>query len=506
MKKVTHSGLVVGGTPKAKAKTKTKAKSQAPAPPPRILDRSNPMASARALLADYFVQGGLQTLWRHREEFWIWNGSYYQLASGEMLRTHIWKFLERSSRVDPKTKDVVPFKPTPSSVSAVADALGAVCNLSEHIEPPVWLMPDPNKPVPVELLACANGLLHLPSGKLYPASADFFCVSASKIKYDRKAKAPRWNKFLRTLYAKDRQPVRLLQHWFGYTISPDLSQQKILGLIGPPRSGKGTIARLLTELLGTTSVAGPTMHSLGETFGLEPLITKPLAIISDVRIGRNTSVSTIVERTLSISGEDVMTVPRKHNKAWHGRLPTRVMFMTNEPLALTDSSGAFTSRLMMLKLTVSFLGREDIKLTNKLKKELPGILNWAIAGYRSLTAAGHFTQPKSSLAAVDHMERLASPVKAFVSDYCVVEDGASVPIDELYKRWTECCDEEGRKDSGTKEWFSRNLHAVVPKLVTKRPRGTDPNRPRCYFGIALIPLTETEKTINRLIHGNNAAE
>jgi len=34
-----------------------------------------------------------------------------------------------------------------------------------------------------------------------------------------------------------------LQDWFGYTLSPDTSQQKMLMIVGPTRSGKGTIGR-----------------------------------------------------------------------------------------------------------------------------------------------------------------------------------------------------------------------------------------------------------------------
>jgi putative DNA primase/helicase len=334
--------------------------------------------------------------------------------------------------------------------------------------------------------------------------AGLFCVSASKVKYDRRAKAPRWDKFLRMLFKADRQSKQLLQHWFGYTVSPNMSQQKILGLVGPKRGGKGTIARILRSLLGTTSVAGPTMHSFGTEFGLEPLITKPLAVISDVRISKSTSTSTIVERMLSISGEDVMTVPRKHTKAWHGQLPTRIMFLTNEPLALTDSSGAFTSRLMILSLTESFLGREDTALTDKLKKELPGILNWAIAGYRSLKAEGHFTQPKCSADVIANMERLGSPVKAFVDDQCQEKIGASASVDEVYARWIAWCREEGRKDAGSKEWFGRNLRAVLPRLKMARPR-TDGHRERHYEGITLNPQTEVEKKADRLAGANAEA-
>ena len=73
----------------------------------------------------------------------------------------------------------------------------------------------------------------------------------------------------------------LLQDWMGYTLTPDTSLQKILLCIGPPRSGKGTVYRIQADLLGSNSVAGPNMTSLGKDFGLQGLITKMLAVISD---------------------------------------------------------------------------------------------------------------------------------------------------------------------------------------------------------------------------------
>ena len=62
-------------------------------------------------------------------------------------------------------------------------------------------------------------------------------------------------------------------------------QQKLIALIGPSRSGKGTIAGVLTQLLGGGNVGNPTMDNLSTNFGLSPLIGKPLAIISDARLG-----------------------------------------------------------------------------------------------------------------------------------------------------------------------------------------------------------------------------
>jgi phage/plasmid-associated DNA primase len=89
-------------------------------------------------------------------------------------------------------------------------------------------------------------------------------------------------------------------------------------LIGPTRSGKGTIARVLTALLGKGNVAGPTLASLGTNFGLSPLIGRPLAVVSDARLA-GANFHQIVERLLSLSGEDLLTIDRKYREPWSGK-------------------------------------------------------------------------------------------------------------------------------------------------------------------------------------------
>ena len=292
-------------------------------------------------------------------------------------------------------------------------------------------------------------------------------------------------KFLNQLFGDDQEAINLLQEQFGYLLSPDTSQQKILLMVGPKRSGKGTIARILSKLLGRNSVGGPTMSSLSETFGLEPLITKSLAIVSDARIGQRTDKSMITERLLSISGEDQMTVARKFRAAWHGRLMTRIMILTNELPSLPDGSGALAGRFIVLMLTESFFGKEDPALTNKLTSELPGILNWAIDGYRQLRDRGHFIQPASSQEAISDIEMLAAPVKAFINDQCEVGPTFEEPVDEVWGRWKNWCDWEGKRDAGTKAWLGRNLKSALPGLKVTHPVGKDGSRVPTYVGIKL---------------------
>jgi putative DNA primase/helicase len=78
--------------------------------------------------------------------------------------------------------------------------------------------------------------------------------------------------------------------------------------IGPKRSGKGTIARVLKALIGEQNLCGPTLATFGQPFGMQSLLHNQAAIIADARIGPKSDVHVVVERILSITGEDTLNV------------------------------------------------------------------------------------------------------------------------------------------------------------------------------------------------------
>src|SRR5262249_50183589 len=168
--------------------------------------------------------------------------------------------------------------------------------------------------------------------------------------------------------------------------------QKIMLLVGPTRSGKGTIARLISKLLGgAANVIGTSFDDMGDRFGLQTFIGKTLAVISDAHfVGKD--VARAVERMLSISGEDPVMINRKGEPHWNGVLPTRLMILANKLPRLNDASIAIVGRMIILQLTKSWLGKEDHKLGDKLERELPGILIRSLdALTRLLANKGNFT-------------------------------------------------------------------------------------------------------------------
>jgi putative DNA primase/helicase len=456
---------------------------------PFCLNPSAPLPTARKFLEERYVRDGLQTLHHFDGAYYQWNGRCYEKADGKAIRAEVYDLLDKAWRQEKRSGRQVPFDPTTKKVNDVIDALQADANLPNNTPVPSWLteerIPDMTHP-PKELVAMSNGLLHLPTSELQPPTPLFFSFNALDYPYKPGAGAspPNWLRFLSQLWPDDQESIDTLQEIFGYLLTVDTKQQKIFMIVGPRRSGKGTIARVLTEMLGRSNVCAPTLASLAERFGLAPLIDKQAAIIADARLGVRTDQAAVGERLLSISGEDNITVDRKFMVAWTGKLPTRFMLLTNELPRFADSSGALAGRLIVLTLTESFYGKEDLGLKERLLPELPGILNWSIEGWKRLSKRGHFVQPKSSSDLVQELEDLASPVGAFIRDQCVLDHYAEVVCDELYNVYKEWCEGQGRKPSA-KPTFGSNLRSAVPRLKTVQHDTDVKKGQRFYRGIGL---------------------
>jgi putative DNA primase/helicase len=450
-----------------------------------VFNPRDPLPTARRFVGLFYQREAGRTLFHHRGGFYAWDGSAYTEVAETELRARLYDMLGKAWRPVGKDK-LEPFQPTASKVNDVMDALKAATHLAGDAAAPCWL-DGRRTPAAAELLACDNGLLHLPTRKLLAATPAFFGLNAVGFGYDPVAPEPTaWLDFLDSIWRDDLEAIDTLQEIFGHLLTTDTRHQKMFLIVGPKRSGKGTIARVLKALLGNANVAGPTLSGLGTNFGLAPLIGKPLAIISDARLSGRADQHVIAERLLSISGEDHLTIDRKHREAWTGTLPTRFLVLTNELPRIADSSGALASRFIVLTLAESFFGREDHGLTDRLLGELPGILNWSLDGWERLRDRGRFQQPASSAEAIQELDDLGSPISVFVRERCIVAPGRSVQAQTLFDAWTTWCEAQGRDHPGTAQTFGRDLRAAVPGLKVTQPRsGEGARRPRTYEGIGL---------------------
>jgi putative DNA primase/helicase len=453
-------------------------------PPPK-----DPMAVARTFVQGRYTEiGGATALRHHRGSFYRYAENHWPEDDDRRVSSELWRWLENAFYEKNVRGELVlvPFEPTRYKVANVVEALRAIGHIGQAVQPPAWLEEEHATPIGQgEFIPLANGILELSTRRLRPHTPEFFGQHVLPFAYEPSALAPKkWLQFLDQLWPKDDESKKTLAEVFGYVVCGDTSHQKMFSAVGPKRSGKGTIGRVLTGLVGPHNTVGPTLASLTQPFGLQPFIGRQLAIFSDARLGSRANSTIAVERLLSISGEDSLTIDRKYRDPWTGRLPTRILILTNELPRFADSSGALASRFVILILTTSFYGRENPRLTDELLEEAPGIFNWALEGLDRLRDRGHFVPPASAQEAQRHLEDLASPVGAFVRDLCVVRPAFEVTTDDLWAAWKQWCLEEGRDRPGTRAVFARDLRAAVPGLTPIRPRdGQD--RQRGYRGIGL---------------------
>ena len=448
-----------------------------------VLDPSDPLPSARAFIERAYTVGGVLALRHQSGVFYRFVPSvsgYIECDEGT-LRSELYQFLEPAVRPEKQAA----FKPTKSRVENVLDALRAICNQPAADQPPCWIQHGCHLD-PFDILPCRNGLLRIPTRELLPATPAFFTLNGLRFAYDPDAALPsRWLAFLEELWPGDSQSQHTLQEWIGYLLTPRTAFQKIAMIVGPKRSGKGTIGRIIRRLLGDQNICAPTLGNLVRQFGLSTLIGRSAAIVADARISGRSDTAVIIERLLSISGEDRLSVPRKFLPDWNGTLSTRFLLMTNELPRLEDASGALASRFIVLTLGRSFYGCEDLSLADQLVPELPGILNWALEGHERLYARGRFLQPEAATGLIRQFEDLASPINAFLRDCCEIGPQFEIRQQVLFDAWKRWCAETGRDRPGTIQTFGRDLHAALPTLVTVQHRDDLGVPKRHYNGLRL---------------------
>lgn len=453
-------------------------------PTRRLSPPTNPMAVARELIANRYTGDRGQLSLRHWQgSWWRWRTSHWVEIEERSVREDVYRFTEHASYELKVRRDMVlaPWEPTRHKIADVLDAMAAVCFLAEDVHQPAWI-DDVDVPAGT-FVACANGLLHVATRALYPHTPAYFNQTSVPFDFDPGAGDPSgWIDFLVDLFGEDLAAIDALGEWFGYLIAGRTDQHKILLLVGPTRAGKGLIAQLMSELVGRSNVAGPTLASLSTDFGLASLIDKPLAVVSDARLGGRQS-NPVVERLLAISGEDTIGVSRKFRDDWTGQLPTRFVIVSNELPQLGDASEAIVGRFVVLILSRSWLGQEDTDLGRRLRGERTQILNWALDGLDRLDRQGRFTAVASSDDAINALRDLASPVSAFVREVCDLTDrAATVPVDELFIAWRRWAEDNGHRP-GTAQNFGRNLRAVIPSLRVRRPGAHAAARARVFDGI-----------------------
>ena len=146
-----------------------------------------------------------------------------------------------------------------------------------------------------------------------------------------------------------------------------------------------------------------------------------------------------------VTGGDTITARRLYAEHIEFKPQFTLLLATNHKPRIVGTDHAIWRRIALTPFTVTIPDCEqDPELSAKLRVELPGILNWALAGCLEWQR-DRLSPPETVRSATtgyrDEMDTLGD----FLAERCVIEDGASATSKELYAAYTSWASTSGEK-------------------------------------------------------------
>ncbi|MFA7486746.1 MAG: phage/plasmid primase, P4 family [Lysobacteraceae bacterium] len=338
-------------------------------------------------------------------------------------------------------------------------------------------------PVQVEVLdadpwlfATTNGVIDLRSGALCEPRREYFITKQAHVNYDMNAVCPQWTGFLNQIMNGDVELIRFLQRAVGYSLTGSTTEQCLFILHGTGANGKSVFLNTLQSLLGdyaTTAAADTLMVRRNE--GPRPDIARlrgsRFVVSTEAEDGQRLAESLIKQLT----GQDRVVARQLYSSEFEFTPAFKLWLGTNHKPIVRGDDYAIWRRIHLIPFAVTIPPEQrDKDLTEKLKAEGPGILNWALAGCRAWSGQGLHPPPLVQ-AATDEYRTEMDVLRAWIEEYCIegAGDETASALYGSYKDWAR--DNTGWVMSQTQ--FGRKMTERYVKIK----RGAQ----KVYLGIRL---------------------
>ena len=312
-----------------------------------------------------------------------------------------------------------------------------------------------------------NGTFDLRTGRLRSHDPADLITFFSPVNYDPAARCPTWERFLFEVFAGDRDMVAFIQRAVGWSLTGVVKERALFFLYGDTgKNGKTTLVEAIMKLVGA---CGETNYGYGRKVGADTFMKsknpednqRKAATLAGPRFVCTSEVDEehrLNEQLIKdITGGDTLEGRRLYQEAFTFKPQFKPWMYGNHKPEIRGTDDAIWSRVRLVPFEVSFKGREDLNLANKLEAELSGILNWAIEG--CLDWQRHGLQPPAKVQAATQAYREEMDVFGpFIRECCVIHPHAEVWANDLWNAYKAWCANAGVKEHNQTK-FGRYLTA-----------------------------------------------
>lgn len=428
------------------------------------LENGNAWCLAQAMLDEMYKgeSGGVGLVYlRGTWAEWL-GGRWVVRDEGEVERA-VWRWSHGLWAMGVGAKKATPVEMTALRVRDVVGALRAICE-KRGLEGSTGAWVGEQKTDSQWSVGLSDVVVEVGEGggvRVVPRDETWFDFGVVGVGWDevQVGECPVWERCLEEWAQGDGEWKKLLQRWFGYCLVGERKLARWLLMEGKIRAGKGVIVGVLEALLGS-SVVSVSLDDLNDGFGLDGLESAKVLVVTECNRLGDVEASRAARVLKQVVGGDAMTVRVKYERARRGvRIKAAPILCANLMPKLEDKGMGMSGKMLVLPFMVSFLGKEDIGLAEKLRGELAGIVRWALGGLVALRMERVWGEPVGSHEKRDEFLKENNPMDSFLEERFVWDGSAFMPTEMVWVEWERWREEN--KEVGGRVSKSRIAVEVV---------------------------------------------
>lgn len=353
-------------------------------------------------------------------------------------------------------------------LNAQATRLKAMLQLAASI-PGMSVANDADLDTDPWLMGVQNGTLDLRTGELLPPDPAYRITRSAGCAFDPDAQCPQFLEVLNDALGGDSDMIRYFQRMLGHILTGSVREEKLFFWMGKARSGKSLLSNVVVELMGDYAITTSSETFAARRDGGGNQARDDVARMSGARLisANETSAAQFFDDALikSLVSTERITARFSYGRPFEFLPTAKIILRGNNQPGVRDASDGFWRRMDVIEFEHQV---EESRVVPDLHlriigTELPGILNWALAGCLEWQRIGLATPAKVRAAGHQYRED-TDVVGQWIEESTTRCTECRTPATELYNNYKQWAQGQGTKPM-THAAFGRELHSRGFKRV-----------------------------------------
>lgn len=311
---------------------------------------------------------------------------------------------------------------------------------------PLAVVPDDLDRDP-DLLNVQNGTIHLRTGRLLEHAPAHLITKICSVAYDPSASSPAWAGFLERVFP-DADVRSYVQRAVGYSLSGRVDEHVLFFCFGTGANGKSTFLETVREMLSESEYA----RAAAPDLLLAKKQDRHAAELADLRGARFITTIEAGEgrawdesRVKWLTGGDAISARFMYANPFTFQPTGKFWVAANHRPRVKGTDLGFWRRVHLVPFNVTIPREEqDHELRAKLRRELAGVLRWAVDGAIAWRAGG-LRPPPPVVDATQAYRSGEDVLAAFLEERCSESPDARVLVGALYDVFRSWADASGER-------------------------------------------------------------